>query len=289
VQNGFLNLHIVRRKLLRDTMKKIAAILLILIAPILSKAQSVGINVQPAASAALDVASSSKGILIPRMNTAARNSISGPQKGLMVFDSSLNNFYFYDGSAWNPVGGSGGGTTLPSQTGNGGKFLTTDGSSLGWATGGPALYDNSGAKLGVIVGVPVYTANSGAYATIITSTGYIVTVLFSPNGTNQFPGNQIYWTGASCSGTPYFNNGGTVGTVRLSKLVVYSGSTGQLYTLANPDANGVSTSVAITSATIENNGICTTSTGGSNGYALAAVSRTTLGLPTSISYPLTIR
>ena len=51
-------------------------------------------------SAMLDVSSTNKGMLIPRMTTAQRNAISSPATGLMVFDTDENNFYFYDGSNW---------------------------------------------------------------------------------------------------------------------------------------------------------------------------------------------
>lgn len=55
---------------------------------------------QPDASSQLDVSSSSKGILIPRMKTSERNAISAPALGLMVFDTDKGTFMFYDGSKW---------------------------------------------------------------------------------------------------------------------------------------------------------------------------------------------
>ena len=251
---------------------------------------NLGINTTtPNASAALDITSTTQGILVPRMTQAQRNAIATPATGLMIYQTdNTPGFYYYNGTTWGAVGGSSG-VSLPAQTGNAGKVLGTDGTSTSWVTGGPALYDNNGVRLGTIVALPSYTASSGAFATIITSNGYIATVLFAPNGSNAFPGNQIYWTGANCSGTPYFNNGGTPNTVRLAKLLIYSASTGNLYSLSNPDANGVSTSVPISSATIENNGVCTTSAGGSNGYALTLISRSTIGLPATIAYPLIIK
>lgn len=48
--------------------------------------------------------STSKGILIPRMTTAQRDSISNPKTGLMVFDHVLLSFYFYNGGTWEQVG-----------------------------------------------------------------------------------------------------------------------------------------------------------------------------------------
>ncbi len=55
---------------------------------------------QPDASSQLDVSSSNKGILIPRMTTAGRNTITSPALGLLVFDTDKGTFMFYDGSKW---------------------------------------------------------------------------------------------------------------------------------------------------------------------------------------------
>ncbi len=64
----------------------------------------------PAASAMLDVQSSTKGLLVPRMSTADRNNIPAPATGLIVYDLDINSFFFYAGSAWIEV--LGGFTTL---------------------------------------------------------------------------------------------------------------------------------------------------------------------------------
>jgi hypothetical protein len=52
-----------------------------------------------ASSAMLDVQSNSKGVLIPRMNTAQRTTISNPANGLLVFDTDTESFWFF-GSGW---------------------------------------------------------------------------------------------------------------------------------------------------------------------------------------------
>jgi trimeric autotransporter adhesin len=52
-----------------------------------------------ATNAILDVSSTTKGILIPRMNTADRILITGSQ-GLTVFDVNTNSFWFHNGSVW---------------------------------------------------------------------------------------------------------------------------------------------------------------------------------------------
>lgn len=51
-------------------------------------------------SAMLDIQSTDKGILIPRMATAQRSVIASPATGLLVFDTDTGSFWFYDGTAW---------------------------------------------------------------------------------------------------------------------------------------------------------------------------------------------
>ncbi|HJS53973.1 MAG TPA: tail fiber domain-containing protein [Chitinophagaceae bacterium] len=60
-------------------------------------------------SALLDVKSTNKGMLIPRMTTAQRTAIASPATGLLVYDTEANSFWFYNGSAWINITGSGGG------------------------------------------------------------------------------------------------------------------------------------------------------------------------------------
>jgi hypothetical protein len=67
-------------------------------------AQNVGINTTtPDASAALDISSTTSGVLVPRMTTTQRTAITTPATGLLVFDTTLGQFYFYSGSAWTAI------------------------------------------------------------------------------------------------------------------------------------------------------------------------------------------
>lgn len=50
----------------------------------------------PNASSLLDITSTSKGLLPPRMTTAQRTAIASPANGLMVYDTDNKAFYFYD-------------------------------------------------------------------------------------------------------------------------------------------------------------------------------------------------
>jgi hypothetical protein len=98
--------------------------------------QNVGIGTQtPHASAALDVSSTTRGLLAPRMTTAQRSAIASPAKGLLVYDTDINSLFHYNGSAWINLAAGGGGNGW-SLTGNAGtdaatNFLgTTDKKSL---------------------------------------------------------------------------------------------------------------------------------------------------------------
>ena len=61
-----------------------------------------------AASALMEVTSTTLGFLPPRMTTTQKNAISSPASGLVVYDSTLNVLNFYNGSSW--TSGSSGGT-----------------------------------------------------------------------------------------------------------------------------------------------------------------------------------
>ncbi len=66
---------------------------------------SVGIGTTtPDPSAALEMKSTNKGLLIPRMDSTARKSIPSPAEGLMVFDSTARAFYYYAQSSWTQIG-----------------------------------------------------------------------------------------------------------------------------------------------------------------------------------------
>ena len=52
------------------------------------------------ASAMLDVKSTDKGMLVPRLSTTQRINISSPVEGLFVYDTDLKKFYFFDGTNW---------------------------------------------------------------------------------------------------------------------------------------------------------------------------------------------
>ena len=55
----------------------------------------------PNASAALEMNSTSQGLLLPRMTKGQRDAIAAPASGLMIYQTNSNpGFYYYSGSAW---------------------------------------------------------------------------------------------------------------------------------------------------------------------------------------------
>jgi hypothetical protein len=62
----------------------------------------------PDNSAMLDIKSTTKGMLIPRMTLAQRNAITGPANGLMVYQTDdTSGLYYFNGSAWQRISESG--------------------------------------------------------------------------------------------------------------------------------------------------------------------------------------
>jgi len=70
-------------------------------------AQGISINETEApahSSAMLDVTSTSKGLLIPRMTSEQKQGIATPADGLMVFDTDTQSFWYFNSTAWTEVG-----------------------------------------------------------------------------------------------------------------------------------------------------------------------------------------
>ncbi|MBV7269723.1 tail fiber domain-containing protein [Winogradskyella luteola] len=70
----------------------------------------VGINTStPNASAALDVESTTSGILIPRMTESQKNLIASPATGLLIYQTNGTNpgFHFYNGTTWDYLAANG--------------------------------------------------------------------------------------------------------------------------------------------------------------------------------------
>jgi len=54
----------------------------------------------PYSASILDIRSTNKGFLLPRMSTSNRDAIGAPQAGLLVYNTSTNQFNYHNGSSW---------------------------------------------------------------------------------------------------------------------------------------------------------------------------------------------
>jgi hypothetical protein len=100
----------------------------------------------PNASSALDITSTTQGLLVPRMTAAQRNAIASPATGLLIFQTNNTpGFYYYNGSTWAAVSSTGKGWQL---TGNSGIDPATN--FIGTTDVQPLLFRVDNLKSGVI-------------------------------------------------------------------------------------------------------------------------------------------
>lgn len=85
-------------------MKKVLTILLAITNYYTVIAQSVGIGTTtPNSSALLDITSTTKGLLMPRMTTAQRNAIVSPADGLLIYNTTTDELNQRQNGAWKTV------------------------------------------------------------------------------------------------------------------------------------------------------------------------------------------
>ena len=168
---------------------KITMILLFMACSLASIAQ-VGIGTtSPNANAALELSSTSQGMLFPRMTTAQRDVIASPAKGLTIFNTSLNCLQTNAGS---------------STAANWISFASRSNSSYGTAI--VSAYSATSSMSGTLtVGTAVSGVTQSITATVITAGTYNISatangVTFAGIGTFTDIGSQNIVLTAS--GTP---------------------------------------------------------------------------------------
>ncbi len=115
--------------------KEIKIAVMLLCIAVNATAQSVGIGTAtPDASAMLEIKSINKGLLIPRTSTSSRIAIVNPAKGLMVYDTTINSFWYYNGASWGVVGSAGGASSWAA---NGSDIYSTNAGNVGIGTTAP--------------------------------------------------------------------------------------------------------------------------------------------------------
>ena len=125
----------------------------------------------PHASAKLDVSSTDKGFLPPRMIAAQRTAISSPAAGLMVYQTDgTSGLYYYNGSAWiyiinsttNILSVVNGGTGTTTSTGTGSVVLNTNASLANPTLTTPSLGVASGTSLSLTSTTAGTSTSTGA-------------------------------------------------------------------------------------------------------------------------------
>ncbi len=137
----------------------------------------------PNASAILDLNSTSRGLLPPRLTTTQRDAITSPAAGLIIYNTTAQQLQIYDGTNW--MGGSGTGTQEVVQ----GSAVT-----LGNAvnTDVLSLTVNSGGKYLILASGNTSTSQPWTYFSILCS--------LSRNGSNI--DSKHFYYGGSSGGSP---------------------------------------------------------------------------------------
>ena len=121
----------------RANQLKFCASLIFIFFCISAASAQVGIGTEiPHSSSLLELSSTTKGFLVPRMEEAQKNAISSPAQGLLIFQTNGTvGFYSYDGTNWlHLIDGSSQGLYFGPGTGNGNNNLAV-GTSMGSGTG----------------------------------------------------------------------------------------------------------------------------------------------------------
>ncbi|MPS66211.1 MAG: hypothetical protein DI622_03950 [Chryseobacterium sp.] len=170
-------------------------------------------------------------------------------------------------------------------------YLRGDGT---WATpsgGGSSVSEGLGRLVDANNQLIGYVQTMGTNSYVIkTSNGYITTI----NIDGTFPGTQSYYGDSSCSGSiKYVNSGNNTTQIRNGKYLYYEGTTGKFFKLDNVNANGYATNAAMVGIAYlyQISGTCTSSASTNYGWKVETTetTRATIGLPNTITLPLTVQ
>lgn len=134
-------------------MKKLFLIFFGTLLIVKSNAQSLAINTDGSTantSSILDVKSTDKGVLIPRMSKAEKNAIAAPANGLLVYQNAPDSagFYYYNSGSWIWLQNASGAGSGWSTTGNGGTDTSVN--FIGTRDNKPLLFKINNKKAGLI-------------------------------------------------------------------------------------------------------------------------------------------
>lgn len=136
-------------------MKTILSLFLVIILSHSSHAQSFAINTDGStanSSAILDVKSTTKGMLIPRMDSLQRIAIATPATGLLVYQTNKDSgFYHYDGTAW--------------------QMLTNTKNNF-WKRNGDHIYNSNSGNVGIGINNPLAKLHVADSSVVFSAPGY---------------------------------------------------------------------------------------------------------------------
>ena len=178
----------------------LAALLLLAVAPRFAQAQTGGVRIgtagTPDPSAALDISSTNKGLLIPRLTLAQRDAmgtggIAAPVAGLTIYNTTTNKLNTWNGTSWDAALSA---TEQPSLTGPSQTFIFTGGVQTYIVPAGVTAL-NVDAR-----------GSSGNFGSAGGAGGRVETTL------TVVPGEMLTLYVGGYTGRPSFNGGGTNGS-----------------------------------------------------------------------------
>lgn len=168
-------------------------------------------------SAMLDVESTTKGMLIPRMTTAQRTAIASPASGLLVYDNTTSSFWFYNGSAWT-------------------ELIT--GTSVGWKLTGNNGTDTSIHFLGTTDNKDLKIRVNNTRAGVIGVNGNLFLGLSSGNPNASGYSNAAYGSNALQGMTSGFENIGIGSSSLFKNTTGFQNASIGVSSLYNNNGNG---------------------------------------------------
>ena len=213
-------------------MKQYIILINLLITSIISYAQ-VGIGTSsPAGSSQLDVSSTTKGFLPPRMTTSQRNAISSPATGLQIYNTDNSAIETFTGTQgeWLTIGRGKNGVTSNTALGVSALFSNNTTGLYNTALGYQALYGNTSADYNTAIGYQsLYLSTTGSqntangvFALRNNTTGYRNTA----SGVDALKNNNTgYFNNAYGYYSLYNNTSGNQNTA-LGNGALYTNTTG---------------------------------------------------------------
>ena len=214
-------------------------------------AQTIAVNSDgspPNSNAMLDIKAFNKGLLIPRTSTTSRIAIPNT-KGLLVYDTTTNSFWYNTGTTWNNLAAGSSGWLL---SGNSGTDTSTN--FIGTTDGKPLVIKVNKTISGIIdnssngntgLGFGIFLSNTtGRFNTEI---GYQALVSNTTGNANTGNGYQALWSNT----TGNFNTGNGFQTLisnTTGKNNTATGSYALLYS-TTPDDNTANGYAALTNNT----------------------------------------